>query len=125
MTRVRIAVCILAALILMSAGSVFAVRRCCDHLLSSLHQLSAAEEKGDSETAKELCRSTLEQWDSVQWILKLCVSYDKLGEAEITLQRLEPMIESDCDELGAELMAAETMLRHISEEETPYLTNVF
>lgn len=125
MTRVRIAIGILAVLILLSTGSVFAVRKSCSHVISTLHQLSLAEEKGDTEAAKEFCQTTIERWDNVQWILKLCVSYDKLSEAEKTLLRLEPMLETDCDEFRSELTSAETMLRHISEGETPYLTNVF
>lgn len=125
MTRVRIAACILAALILMSAGSAFAVQKSCSHVLSTLHQLSAAEENGDTGTAKELCRSTVERWESVQWILKLCVSYDKISDVEKTLLRLEPMIETDCDEFRSELITVETMLCHIAGGEIPYFTNVF
>lgn len=125
MTRVRIAVCILAALILMSTGSVFIVRYSCERVIAVLGELRAAEVQGNTEQAQQLCGEAYDKWSDMQAVLMFCVSYDKLSEADNTLCRLSPMLDADCDEFRAELAAAETMLRHIAEGETPYLTNVF
>ncbi len=125
MTRVRIALGILAALILLSTGSVLTVKKSCSHVQSTLEQLRHADENGDTEEALTLCESAQRRWEKSQGILKLCVSYEKLAEAENIICRLKPLLEEDCDEFTAELAQAETVLRNIADGETPYFTNVF
>jgi hypothetical protein len=125
MTRVRIALGILAALILLSAGAVFTVKINCGHVMSTLEQLRHAEEKGDTAEALTLCETAQKRWKEAQGILKLCVSYERLAEAENIICRLKPLLEEDCDEFTAELAQAQTVLKNITDGETPYFTNVF
>ncbi|MBO5226905.1 MAG: DUF4363 family protein [Ruminococcus sp.] len=125
MTRVRIALGILAALILLSVGSVVCVNRSCSHVQNTLEQLRHAKENGDLEEAKALCGEIERRWESFQGILKMCVSYEKLAETSNIIMRLEPLLEEDCDEFAAELAQAEYMLRNITESETPDFANVF
>lgn len=125
MMRVRMALGVLAVLILLSTASVFTVRINCGHVLSILDQLRHAEENGDTEEAIVLCESVQNGWEEAQGILKLCVSYERLAEAENIICRLKPLLEEDCDEFTAELVQAQTVLRNITDEETPYLTNIF
>ena len=125
MTRVRIAICILAALILLSAGSVYAVRRSCRHVMNTLDQISVAEAHGDIQEAEELCEIAEKRWEKMQYVLMFCVSYDKLIEAENSIRRLKPLLDAECDEFTAELALSQSMILSISDGETPYITNVF
>ena len=125
MTRVRIALGILAALILLSVGSVLTVKKSCGHVQSTLEQLRHAEANGDSEEAHRLCEAAQQRWENSQGILKLCVSYEKIAEAEQIIRRLKPLLEEDCDEFTAELAQAQAVLHSISDSETPYFTNIF
>ena len=102
-----------------------AVRRSCTHVLSTLHQLKTADTNGDTDRARELCSIVEDRWDEVQWVLKICVPYEKLSEAEKIICRLEPMLDSECSEFQAELVSAEVLLMQIYEGEVPYFTNIF
>ncbi|MBQ8687853.1 MAG: DUF4363 family protein [Ruminococcus sp.] len=125
MTRVRIAAGILSLLIILSISSIFLVRRQCRQVLTVLEQLSLAADTGDKEQMHMLCTAAQDRWEEVQGALMCLVSHEKLTSADQAFCRLIPLLEADCDEFEAELATVQTMLMHITQGETPYLTNVF
>lgn len=124
MTHLKAAFAILILLILMSAGSALLVRRECTGLLDILSEIKSASDSGEREKAQELCDAAFEIWNKSEKILLCTVSLEKITAAEQTIYRLGPLFREDCDEFEAELVAAELMIRNISDGEIPYLTNI-
>ncbi len=122
MTRVRIALGILAGLIILSIASAFIVDRSCDKVNSVLHMAGIAHSMEDDERAAELCTEAYESFQGSQPLLVFCVPYDKLSEADRALCRLAPLLQEDCDEFSAELTATEKLLERIADGELPHLS---
>lgn len=122
MIRVRIALGILAGLILLSATSAFIVDRHCDKVNSVLHMAGIAHSMNDDERAAELCTEAYESFQGSQALLVFCVPYDKLSEADRALCRLAPLLQEDCDEFSAELISAERLLVRMADGEFPHLS---
>ncbi len=122
MIRVRIALGILAGLILLSTTSAFIVNHNCDKVNSVLHMAGIAHSMNDNERAAELCAEAYESFQDSQSLLAFCVSYEKLSEADRALCRLAPLLRDDCDEFSAELVSAEKLLIHMADSELPHLS---
>ncbi|MBQ8514129.1 MAG: DUF4363 family protein [Ruminococcus sp.] len=125
MTRVKIAIVILSLLILMSIGSVLMVHYACNRVMTVLEQVQHAADREDTEQLGTLCDAAYERWEDIQWMLMCTVSHEKLTLTDQAFCRLRPLLDTDCDEFEAELSTVYTMLLHIKQGETPYLTNIF
>lgn len=106
MNHVKWAFAILTIILAVSIFSEYAVRGECSELTCMLYDLKDAAEMGDNKKASELCTMVNDKWNSVEKLISYTVPFDKICQAEQSICRLQPLLESDSQEFGAEVMTA-------------------
>ncbi len=118
MSRVRIALVILVCLIVLCAGSAFLVNSSCSLVQEKLSAAQNAEISGSNTKAEFLCSEAYNIWKRREGLMGLCVSYDKLNEADRALCRLEPLLREECEEFSAEIETAHRILERLRDGES-------
>ncbi len=112
MTRFKISLAILLLLLLLSAGSVVAVRHAGNTILDAVEQLAASENPDVAQ-----CETIEAIWEKAEPWLLLTVRRDKIMDTSNYIYRLKPMLESNCDEFTAELKILQSNLEFLMQED--------
>ncbi len=124
MTRVKISVGILSAMIIASILSGIWINKHCDRLIGLTEKISSAYIEGDLKSAQKTAEQLEHEWDSFRGKATMMIKSDKLSEIERLCERIIPLIENDSDEIGAELDELCGMLTALRKGELPLLTSV-
>ena len=112
MTRFKISLVILLLLLLLSTGSVMAVRHAGNTVLDAVEPLFASEEPDIAQ-----CETVEMAWEKAEPWLLLTVRRDKIMELSNCVYRLKPLLTSDCDEFAAELKILQSNLKFLMQED--------
>lgn len=112
MTRFKISLVILLLLLLLSTGSIMAVRHAGNSVLYAVEPLIDAEEPNIAQ-----CEAVETAWEKAEPWLLLTVRRDKIMELSNCIYRLKPLLASDCDEFTAELKILQSNLKFLMQED--------
>lgn len=123
MKRIFVSLTILAVIIAVGIFALFSVSQKNDRLYGHIEAVISAYES-DGDTVLEI--QNLQNYFELDYVPKLgaFVDDDLLGEIATCISRLEPMLESDCDEFTAECAAIRTTARKIFLNEAPKLFRI-
>lgn len=113
MNHVKWAFAILTIILAVSIFSEYAVRSECNELTCMLYDLKDAAEIDDKKKASELCIMVNDKWNSVEKLISYTVPFDKICQAQQSICRLLPLLESDSEEFEAEVMTAAVLCSNI------------
>lgn len=80
---------------------------------------------GDTEKAIEYTQDFSEYWEKISLPLNVLVDTDRISTINSSIYKIEPFIQSDSDELNAELESIMANARWLYECEKPMWYNVF
>lgn len=122
----RIAICLTIIVLIIAVGvfALFSIDRKNDRLYGHIEAvLGAYESGGDTKSEIKSLQSFFEE-DYVR-TLGCFVNDERLGDISTCISRLEPMLESDCDEFSAECESIREEARQIYIRELPEFFRIF
>lgn len=125
MSRIRLSGCILAAIVSICIFSAVYVRRSCLEMLDILARVQVHTEQADYAAATQAAVELNQAWSHATPRLNMLVSSDKLTQIGGALSRLIPLIDTENDELGAEIATSRTLLEQLYYGEIPVLNRLF
>ncbi|HAS78397.1 MAG TPA: hypothetical protein DCS38_01410 [Ruminococcus sp.] len=125
MTRIKSAAAILAIILALSVFSLCFIKSETAKMIKMTEQLQTLTENGETQMAVEKTDEILLCWEDTFRKLSPLVRNDRLSAVRSSLVRIKPLIISDSDEVYAEIESIQSLLFMISENETPYLHNIF
>ncbi len=125
MTRIKSAAAILAIILALSVFSLCFIKSETAKMIKMTEQLRILTENGETQRAVEKTDEILLCWEDTFRKLSPLVRNDRLSAVRSSLARIKPLIISDSDEVYAEIESIQSLLFMISENETPYLHNIF
>ncbi|HBN10765.1 MAG TPA: hypothetical protein DIW26_03115 [Ruminococcus sp.] len=125
MTRIKSAAAILAIILALSVFSLCFIKSETAKMIKMTEQLQTLTENGETQMAVEKTDEILLCWEVTFRKLSPLVRNDRLSAVRSSLVRIKPLIISDSDEVYAEIESIQSLLFMISENETPYLHNIF
>jgi len=125
MTRIKSAAAILAIILALSVFSLCFIKSETAKMIKMTEQLQTLTENGEIQMAVEKTDEILLCWEDTFRKLSPLVRNDRLSAVRSSLVRIKPLIISDSDEVYAEIESIQSLLFMISENETPYLHNIF
>lgn len=125
MKRVRISAGILMAMIALGIFFNFRISKGCEKLIELTELTEQAADSNDNEKALEYAREFESEWDSFHNEAIFMIKGEKLSEIDNCYIRIVPLIESDNDELSAELAELKNILIHTKKSELPIIYNIF
>lgn len=125
MTRIKSAAAILAIILALSVFSLCFIKSETAKMIKMTEQLRILTENGETQRAVEKTDEILLCWEDTFRKLSPLVRNDRLSAVRSSLVRVKPLIISDSYEVYAEIESIQSLLFMISENETPYLHNIF
>ena len=125
MNTIKICGLTLFLLVGISVFSGIYINMSCNKIIDKIEQIDVSSHRNDMESAAKTASELMDEWEKFNKIASLLIHNDKLTEAQFSLARILPLIESENDELGAELSELKSAVEHISEGEKPILRNIF
>lgn len=125
MTRIKSAAAILVIILALSVFSLCFIKSETTKMIKMTEQLRILTENGEIQMAVEKTDEILLCWEDTFRKLSPLVRNDRLSAVRSSLARIKPLIISDSDEVYAEIESIQSLLFMISENETPYLHNIF
>ncbi len=125
MKRVIISVCILTAMIALSVFYNIRISVECNKLIELVELTQQSTDMNDKSQALRYAGDFESEWESFHRESIFMIRGDKLSEIENCYIRIIPLIESDNDELSAELAELKNILIHIKASEMPTIYNIF
>mgnify|MGYP004545749057 FL=1 len=125
MTRIKSAAAILVIILALSVFSLCFIKSETAKMIKMTEQLRILTENGETQRAVEKTDEILLCWEDTFRKLSPLVRNDRLSAVRSSLARIKPLIISDSDEVYAEIESIQSLLFMISENETPYLHNIF
>ena len=122
--RIKISIVILAIMVIFGCFSGLFIHKKCSELVNAITIIEKSVSDGDLESAENKAKSLEKKWSQFSQTAVLFVRSDKLTEAESTISRIIPLIQTDCDELSAELSELKSRIQHISDSEKIHLRNI-
>lgn len=118
MKRIIISLSIITVIVAVGIMAIMTVSSKNDRLYGHIESvISAYESDGDVNSQIEVLKKYFE--DDYVKILGMLVDDDRLAEMSVYINRLQPMLESDCDEFMAECESIRTEARKIYLNELP------
>lgn len=125
MTRIKSAAAILVIILALSVFSLCFIKSETAKMIKMTEQLRILTENGETQRAVEKTDEILLCWEDTFRKLSPLVRNDRLSAVRSSLARVKPLIISDSYEVYAEIESIQSLLFMISENETPYLHNIF
>lgn len=125
MTRVKISVGILLALIIASIVSGLWVNDRCGQLIEAADKVAELYEGGKQTEAVATAKELEQDWESFRKTASVLVRSDRLSEVDRICTRISHYTESGSDELLPELIELHHIIELLRDGETPHLTTVF
>ncbi len=126
MKRMWLAVGLIAAVVLISAGALFLLTGIKNDFDSKFDSLYLLVESGDSAAAASAARELTEYWMERHHTLCRIVRHGQLDQITLAVARFEPLaVYGERGELAAEITRCKLLLEDIWDSELPTLTNIF
>lgn len=122
--RIKISITILAAMVIFSGFSGGFIHNRCGRIVENLTEIENLIAEGDYENAEKSAKSLEKYWNRFSNAAVMFVRSDKLTEAESNFSRIIPLIQTENDELSAELSELKDRIQHISDSEKILLRNI-
>lgn len=122
--RIKISITILAAMVIFSSLSGWFIHNRCGRIVENLTEIENLIAEGDYENAEKSAKSLEKYWNRFSNAAVMFVRSDKLTEAESNFSRIIPLIQTENDELSAELSELKDRIQHISDSEKILLRNI-
>lgn len=126
MKRMWLAVGLIAAVVLISAGALFSLTGIKNDFDSKFDSLYLLVESGDSAAAASAARELTEYWMERHHTLCRIVRHGQLDQITLAVARFEPLaVYGERGELAAEITRCKLLLEDIWDSELPTFTNIF
>lgn len=126
MKRMWLAVGLIAAVVLISAGALFLLTGIKNDFDSKFDSLYLLVESGDFAAAASAARELTEYWMERHHTLCRIVRHGQLDQITLAVARFEPLaVYGERGELAAEITRCKLLLEDIWDSELPTLTNIF
>ncbi len=126
MKRMWLAVGLIAAVVLISAGALFLLTGIKNDFDSKFDSLYLLVESGDSAAAASAARELTEYWMERHHTLCRIVRHGQLDQITLAVARFEPLaVYGERGELAAEITRCKLLLEDIWDSELPTFTNIF
>lgn len=125
MVRVRISIGIVSALLLICSAAVWGIGAETGRLLTTLSRLEESVQAEDYTQAAETESYLSAEWEDARPWLRLAVSKTQIQEVSDAIARLAPLIETENEELAAELSALRSRLDELKSAEYPTIDRIF
>lgn len=126
MKRMWLAVGLIAAVVLISAGALFLLTGIKNDFDSKFDSLYLLVESGDSAAAASAAKELTEYWMEHHHTLCRIVRHGQLDQITLAVARFEPLaVYGERGELAAEITRCKLLLEDIWDSELPTLTNIF
>ena len=117
MKRVVISSILLCLVLLWSFAGGRLLCRTADSLIADIDRIENLYDSGNKSEALELSEKFSAKWKKSEKILALMVHEEKIGSLEFSAAKITPLIETDNDELPAELQNIRHQLERIKHSE--------
>lgn len=125
MGRVKLCFGILIAIIVFGIGGILIIEHKTTDIIKLVDKTQYYSDMGNTEKALEAVDELEKQWIKYHKLASVIVSNDKISDVQNSVSRIQPLIESQVDELNAEIANARSSLMWIIESEIPRFTNIF
>ncbi len=126
MKRMWLAVGLIAAVVLISAGALFLLTGIKNDFDSKFDSLYLLVESGDSAAAAGAAKELTEYWMERHHTLCRIVRHGQLDQITLAVARFEPLaVYGERGELAAEITRCKLLLEDIWDSELPTFTNIF
>lgn len=117
MKRVIISSILLGAVLIWSLAGGRLLCTTADSLIADIDRIEQLYNSGSKSEALELSKAFSEKWNKSEKLLALMVHDEKIGNLNFSAAKITPLIESDNDELTAELQNIRHQLERIKQSE--------
>lgn len=124
MARVKACFAILGVLVIICGVTLTLINSRCDVLAEQVTEISKFTENNKTEKAIEMVDKLDRTWEGDYKLLSCLVRHEKLAELNASLAKLRPLLESNNDEISAEISTILFQISLIKETEFPYLYNI-
>ena len=125
MKRIRIALVLLAVVILLCVVTQQYQHRRIDRLLTELDRLEETYRRGDREQAAQIAHHFADLYSKVSNVMDCYIAYDDLAESQETAAILPSLLHrSGEEELFMELERLREQLRYLQRVDDPLLRNI-
>ena len=125
MTRVKISLGILAAIIAVSIFSGVWVNRKCLKMINDTNRIAEFIEADDMENARSTAENLESEWNSFYKTASVILRGEKLTEAERIVFRIENMIKYEKKEIIPQISELLMLFDNIRKSEIPSLNTIF
>lgn len=124
MKRVRVCTWIFAVLIIISAGSLFLMKKQCSELENQIKIIYSLHEEDKTEEEIAEIENLNIIWEKDFKVLCCLVRQDRILELNSSIAKLKAYAKDANDELGGELKSALYYIDMLEHSEMPYLYNI-
>ncbi len=125
MKRIILAISLIFVLAAGSLTSLLFLKKHSENIENKAEYIMKLYEMGNNETAIEYAKEFSQYWEKHSLMLNVLVDTDRISAINSSIYKIEPFIESDSDELIAELESIMANARWLYECEKPMWYNVF
>lgn len=125
MKRMLLALSVIALLVCGSLCSLFMLKKRSGEIIKITDSIYNMCENEEYDKAKSEAERLMKYWEKASRSLNVLVDTDRISAINSSVYRLEPLIESDCDELTAEIESIKANAKWLYECEMPVWYNIF
>lgn len=125
MTRTKISIFILAALIAFSASSAIFLKRRCNELIGILEDAKSYAETDELDEILEQSEQFSAEFDKFTDLAHFIIRNDKLTDIATKSERIAPLALNACDELTADISELIDMISQLRDSELPSFSRIF
>lgn len=124
MSRVIISFCLISVIALYSLSAILILRTERTELIGIIDDITMYDENGDSEKATAAAANLSKKWVDYERIMSVLVHENKLNSIGASVAKIQPFLDTDSDELEAELQSVRLQLVILYRSELPLWYNV-
>ncbi len=125
MTRFKISLCILTALVITSVLPNIWLNQECGELISIAEETITFCSENNNEAAKKTALELEHEIHKFRRTANIFVKSDRLADISRISARIAPLIENGSDETSAELNELSELLKGLRDSEKPFWNNIF
>lgn len=114
-------------MVLLAGASVFGawlVDSSCERLSDGINEAKSLYDEGEISAAVERMDALYDEWDMDLKIMSCLAGKDRLSGLNASIARVKPFMETENDELDAEILSVLYQLDLLRREEKPYYWNI-
>lgn len=124
MTRFKISLCVITAILAIGILANIMLDASCDMMTSKLEEARQMVTDGKKEEAEAYLEDLGNYWDKRSKLINLFVKNDKTKDIHISISKLEPYVMAENDEADAEFACVIELVKLLKENETPFIGNI-